>query len=70
MKNKHAKFGGPSYNSFWDICVTGRMTENRQNDRQHWLHTFPPRIGGNQQDYGYWAKVKDTFAITANSVEQ
>ena len=28
----HAKFGGPSYNSFRDICVTDRMTES-QNDR-------------------------------------
>ena len=33
MKNKRAKFGGPSYNSFRDICVTDRQND-RQNDRQ------------------------------------
>ena len=42
MKNKHAKFGGPSYNGFRDICVTDRkQTENRkQTDRKTTLIAY------------------------------
>jgi len=34
MKNKHAKFGGPRYYSFRDICVTDRGIENGWMDRK------------------------------------
>ena len=34
MKNKHAKFGGPSYNNLRDICVTDGRKEGQKTDRR------------------------------------
>ena len=38
-----AKFGGPSYNSFRDICVTDRITESQN-------HRITDRITDSQKD--------------------
>ena len=50
MKNKHAKFGGPSYNSFRDICVTDRMTNHRQNDKSQTEWQITDRMTNHRQN--------------------
>ena len=59
MKNKLDKFGGPSYNSFRDICVTdrqtpdtGHLTDWQTNRDQTTLITYVPEevSGTNNED--------------------